>query len=462
MQTPTSPGSRRTRTGAGLLCAAALLAAGGPVEAPSPAPPLPVQPRPGKRPSPEPTVHTPWPALPSTTEDAAALINTLTVTTPGEAAKELSAKQVRALLRRRAKQNRLVAGWPAIIAWFQGELDAAAAAKKDARILWGVYHDSGAQVRAFRRLMGPGGLRGLHGVVVEQLRADGHWRGVSAADQRGESAGVASYLRAGDRDTWRRLRDGQRRYNYTAFKYGYLAEVMDLLTVARAAGTRLLPCDMPSPLKARLRKLPMATRMRLRELHCGLAVSRALQTAGVAAPRRVISLWGQAHVMPAGVPRFLPATTRVMSVLVHGHRHGESSLVRQLRGKVLLSAPVLLPVDDAASRLLLLLPGSRLGARLDLTRDHLTRPLPAAMQHRLLVHGAGELTVGGRVVVAGGEQGRSVSLPAGRHAYLLARGATLLAGALKMPRGGRAELWPEPSRRVVEVTVFIHSVAAGK
>lgn len=469
MPTRTSPGSRSTR--AGLLAVALLLAAGCPVEAPSPAPPLPkksalvsVEPTQKTKPARKHTVHhMPWPTLPNHAKAADALINTVTVTPPGAATPALTPEQVRALLLRRAKQGKVTAGWPAIIRWFQGELDAAAAAKKGAQILWGVSHDSGAQLRAFRRLFGPGGLTGLHGVVVEQLRADGHWKGVPAADQRGETAGVARYLRTGDHATWRRLRHGQRLYNYTAWKFGYLPEVMDLLTVARAAGARLLPCDMSSPLKRRLRKLPMAARMRLRELHCGLAVSRALQAAGVTGPRRVISLWGQRHVMPVGVPRFLPAGTRVMSVLLFGHRSGVNGMERQLRGKLLLTAPVMFPVDAAATRLVLLLPGPRLGARLDLFGDHLEEPVPAAKQHRLLVHGPGDLIVSGRVVVdADGKQRRSVPLSAGRHAYIMVRGKTILAGALEMPRSGRAELWPDLSRQVVEIMVSVPPPADGK
>lgn len=450
----------------GLLGSLLLLAGGCPVEAPSPAPPLPPRgvekpavAKDAKKPSP-----TPWPALPLTQEVADALVKTLTVTPPpANPAAELDARQLRALLLRRVKQGRAKAGWPAIKGWFQEELDRAAAAKRGAQILWGVYHDSGGQVRAFRRLVGQSGLRGLHAVALEQLSADGHWTGASGPAQQGDSADLARYLASGDRAAWLRLRQRQHKYNHTAWKFGYLPEVMDLLTSARAGGQRLLPCDMPAAIKRRLIKLPMKTRLRLRELHCGLALTRALHLAGVAAPRRLATLWGQEHVMPAGVPRFLPAGTRVMSVLVFGHRPGPHGLEQRLRGKLMLTHPLLLPVDEQASRLVLLLPGPALGIRLERSRQNLDQPLVAARRGVVTARSpvGGQLLVGGRVHRVPGTGDRfappRVRLSVGSHAFLhTIKGGRQIAGALQIPAEARADLDLDPLRREVQITVFAH------
>ena len=409
----------------------------------------------------------PWPALPLTKDTANELIATLTLTPPPlKPEPELNAEQVRSLLLQRIKQGRVTAGWPAIVRWFQGELDRAAAARQEAQILWGVYHDSGDQVRAFRRLVGQSGLRGLHAVVVEQLAANGHWKGLPATDQRGDSSDLIRYLEQGDRAAWQRLGARQHKANYTAWKYGYLPRIMDLLTSARAGAQRLLPCDMPLALKGRIRKLPLETRLRLRELHCGLAVTRALQLAGVAEPRRVALLWGQGHLQPAGVPRFLPAGTRVISVRVFGHRPGPHGLEQHLGQKLTLTHPLLLPLDARSSRLVLLLPGPTLGGRLERTRDIQTRPVPAADRGRVVLRttSSGQLHLASRTYRVPGPQHRGgqseLRLPHGDHAFVFASAGRLTAGALQIPPAARAELDLDPLRRAVQITVFQHSRAA--
>ena len=452
------------------------LAAGCPVEAPSPAPPLArgqqtatraaskksgiaTKPRPADR-------SRTWPSLPVTTNAANELVAALTLTPPpSKPEPELSVEQVRTLLLQRVKQGRVVAGWPAIVRWFQGELDRAAAAGQGAHILWGVYHDSGGQVLAFRRLVGQSGLRSLHAVVVEQLAADGQWKGVPASLQRGDSTDLTRYLEQGDRAAWRRLRGRQHSTDYTAWKYGYLPQVMDLLTSARAGARRLLPCDMPPQLKERVKKLPVEVRLRLRELHCGLAVTRALHLAGVVQPHRVAMLWGQGHVQPAGVPRFLSAGTRVISVRVYGHRPGPHGLEHRLGKKLILTHPLLIPLDARSSRLVLLLPGPALGGRLERTRDTRAQPVPAADHGRLVLRttSSGVLLLTARsyrVPAAGSHHGqREVRLTPGDHAYLFTSAGRLMAGALQIPPAARAELDLDPPRREAHFTVFLHPPA---
>jgi len=411
------------------------------------------------------SVPSPWPALPKTEEAAKQLVAALTVTPPpAKPVPELSAKKIRALLKQRGKQGRVVAGWPSMVRWFQKELDRAAAAKKGAQILWGVYHDSGGQVRAFRRLVGQGGLKGLHAVAVELFAADGHWKGEATADQQGDTADLIKYAKTGDRAAWGRLRKSQQRDNYTAWKYGYLPQVMDLLTEARAGGQRLLACDMPTPLKRQIKKLSIQTRMRLREVHCGLAVTRSLHLVGVKEPRRVATLWGQGHVLPAGVPRFLPAGTRVMSVLVYGFRPGPHGPEQRLWRRVQLTHPVMFPLDEQATRLVVLLPGPKLGVRLDQARHPLTRPIMEARRGKVVVRGIGGwLHVGGESVRVNGPRHcgspASVKLTPGDHTYVYEVNVVqerVVAGVIQLPPNSRAELELDPWQKAVQYTVFSH------
>ena len=406
----------------------------------------------------------PWPSLPTTQAAADRLVRALTLTAPpATPAPELTAKSVRALLLRRLEQGRVTAGWPAIVGWFQGELDRAAAEKRGAQILWGVYHDSGGQLRAFGRLVGQDGLRGLHGHGVEQFAADGHWRGLPAAGQRGDSADLTRYLERGGRAARERLGARQHKNNHTAWRYGYLAEVMDLLTSARAGASRLLPCDMPVALKARISGLTMNTRMRLRELHCGLALSRALHAARVAAPRRVATLWGQEHVLPAGVPRFLPAGTRVMSVQVFGFRPGPHGLEQQLGRGLKLTHPLLLPLDEQASRLVLLLPGPTLGLRLERRRALLDQPVPLAARGVVTARSrlGGVLRLGGRTHRVPGPGSRAapprVKLPPGSHAFVYSVKGELYGGAVQIPADSRVELDLDSRAMEAQSTIFFHS-----
>lgn len=119
-----------------------------------------------------PPVATAWPELPRTREAADALIRTRTARplTGGEDPGTSSEALLHALDER---PGALVAGDPSVVAWIDGFLDRAAAAGRDSVVLYGTYHDSGGQIDAFRRLIGPLGLRGLTHVAVEQLRAKG-------------------------------------------------------------------------------------------------------------------------------------------------------------------------------------------------------------------------------------------------------------------------------------------------
>lgn len=398
-----------------------------------------------------------WPALPGSAAAARRLIARRTLRPPPAARQpELSAGEVLRLLRGGTRQGSVVAGWPAITRRIKRELDLAVAAGRHAYLLWGVYHDSGPQVQAFGRLVRPLGLGQLSAVVAEPFQASGSWRGVDGLDQRGDSQLMARYLATGSRADLALLAASQRRHNYTAWKFGYLAQMQQLLLTARASGNQLLGCDMPAALKARLKALPVESRLRLRELHCLLALARAL--ARMPAPHRVAMLWGQEHVAPTGLPRFLPPRSRVLSVAVFGHRPGPHGLEQALARTLLLSHPVMIP-RGTGGQWILLLPGPLLGLRVERARHRLDAPLPAAQRGLVMVRAAasGRLVVGAvsRDITATAAASPPVSLRpgAGTHAFVLHSGDRLLAGALEVPRSARLDLDLDLAGRAAQLTL---------
>jgi len=384
-----------------------------------------------------PTSRPAWPPLPTTSGSAARLVKARTRRPIASFALPTDADEVLERLR----QGPIAAGWPAIVRVLQGELERAGRSV----LLVGTYHDAGGQVRAFRRLVGPGGLRGLRAAAVELLPADGRWDR-APAEQRGLGGLVARYLASGDRDVLQAVRRAVPGASYTAWKYRYVDEVIDLLVGARAAGLALLPCDMPRALQRRTAADQVD---RLRELHCLLSLDDALGPG----PRRVAMLWGQAHLAPGALPRFLRPRTRVVRVYLFGHRPGPAGIELGLRGRLHLLDPLLLPLAGQATYALLL-DGPTLGGRLLRARDVLARPLPPGRRHRLEVtlDEPGMMVVAGRRVAleAGGT---ALPLAPGTHAFLLESAGKLLAGALRMPRRGALALTAHPREGRAELTV---------
>jgi hypothetical protein len=416
-----------------------------------------------------------WPSLPWAADRAAALIQAQTRRKTGAAPAALkSAAALLALLKQRQRERRLVAGWPAVLAWLQARLDAAGKSRRDAYLLWGTYHDSGVQVAAFRRVIGPQGLRGLTAVTAEQYTADGRWGGLPPARQRGDSAHLARYLKRGDRAELQALRRGQLEHDYTAWKYRYLHEVLDLAVTARAAGLPLSGCDMPQRLQRRLyRASEMPGHLpRLRELHCLLA----LPPRAPDRPRRVAMLWGQEHVAPSGLPRFLPRSARVTSVYVVGRRPGPHGLEFGLGAAGLRAVdPLLVPLTESPTeagagaggmaQAALILPGRATRARLFLARDTDAKAKPGS---GVLVESSvsGKLWLGGHGVplTAGAEAARQVRLGPGEHAFVLEAGKLLLTGRLQVPRRGSVELslLPDQQPPAVQITLRGSTTAATK
>jgi hypothetical protein len=273
-------------------------------------------------------------------------------------------------------------------------------------------------------------------LAIEQLHADGAWAGSTPA-QTGDDELLRRYLASGKSSVLAELEARQRERNYTAWKYGYVERVTDVVTGVRAAGGRLVGCDMPAAMQARLRDALGAKGDLLRDLHCVLALRRAL--ASDATRHRVALFIGDAHLLPHRLPRFLPATAKVLRVHVMGMRASDGGIEQELAPKLGIIEPMLVPV--AGARFVLLLPDARLGIEVDRVRS--SEAIDAADRHQVLVEGfRGELTVGERHAKLTGNARLAAS--AGSVPFLIEEPSRAIAGTLEIPEGGSVTLSREP------------------
>jgi len=368
-----------------------------------------------------------------------------------------SAELLLDLIDRQHRAGRVVAGWEQIVSLLQRELDAATARGRSSYLLWGTYHDSAAQVEAFRRLVGPMGLSGLNAIAVEPFYADGRWADVPIELQHADSQAMARYLRSGAREAWQSLLSSQERENRTAWKYRYLPTVMDLLLDARATGQRLLPCDLAPALQpafGRESEQGELLLLRVRELHCLLALEDALRTS--APPHRLALLWGQAHVAAEGFARFLPEQAQVIALYVFGHRPGSHGVEIELGERLRTTDPLLIPLDEQQRELALLLPGPRLAATLDRALDRRDQPLSPEQRGGLEVTSSrpGALHIDGKTHAV--ETELVLRLEPGAHAYLFTSDDTTLAGVVDMPPQGAVALDLQPEQRAVRLETYVH------
>ena len=387
----------------------------------------------------------PWPPLPRTSAEATSLLAqaSLRDAPPGAAPLDALVGRVTTL-----GPEQLIAGEARITAILQARLAEAERGGRRVALLWGSYHDAPAQLAAFGRLVGPGGLRGLGVVAAEQFRADGAWAGVAAVRQRGDDEALARYVEQGDLGAFDALREGHREADYAAWKFGYESIALDLLTNVRAArpgggrpprGPRLFGCDMTPALKAELAALTDDERLRLRELHCALALRRAGGHAAIA--------YGQAHVQPGGLRRFLQHDVDVVALSVFGGRHG--AMEGALAARLALLDPVLVPLNEAGSDYALLLPEGALAVA---EVDRVAEAVPHAAGPDVTVALLGTPPRGAQLRVGAGtaplDAGTaSLALPVGEATMLLEVGALRVVAALPARRGVGLRVTLEPGAR---------------
>lgn len=372
-----------------------------------------------KTPTPDPAAT--WPAFPTSTEARTAMTAQYTQRAVPETP-ELTPERVFAAAER-AGWSTLPSGNVAVREWLE--------ARHARWVLFGSFHDAAQQVDAFRSLVGPRGPSFTH-VVLEQFRADGHWTGIDAP-QSGDSAALQVLWSTGDRSAWAQLDATQSASDYTAWKYGYVDRVLDVVATARGMGVPTFGCDLPDGL---LKRLPNGTDddvLRVRELHCLLALRPSLTPVS-----RVAMFWGQAHVRPEGFRRFLPPGEVVVALTAIGGRHSEDAPDEKLRDRLILNDPVLVPLegDDAA----LLLPDAWLGGnviRVRTTTD--TRGLVVSATT------PGVLTLAGKRTELG-EAPVPVALDGGAFTYLFESEGVRVVGHLDRGDGGMQLNFDVPAR----------------
>jgi hypothetical protein len=385
-------------------------------------------------PSGERTGRAAFPALPRTPAELTALVAAETRRPPPPAGPALDAAALVAAAEARGL-GLLPAGYPAIVRWIQAALDGG---HPDGYLLFGTYHDAPGQLEAFRRLVGPGGIRGLHLVAAEQLRADGEWQGAPLEAQRGDGPLLDLWCTAGDRGAFARLAEHHRDGDYAAWKLGYEDAVLDLLVNARATSVRLVGCDMPAALQELSGAPPGELRNRLREIHC-------LRSLPITWPRRAALVWGDAHVQPGGLVRVLSPGASVLTLHAFGQRQGGGVVEPALGKQLAVLEPVLVPLgpDEAA----LLLPDDTLGGHVDRVLTSLddgaslTGLTATARRDGTLFVGTRSYPVG-RAPVA-------VALEPGDHTYAYVTGGLRLVGAVRVVAGHRVDLDFDGEARLV-------------
>jgi hypothetical protein len=396
----------------------------------------------------EKTRPTGWPALPPDSRQAHELVARHTRRPAGGEKASFTADDLLARLIDQVKKGTVIGGMDSLELWIWRRASAAGRAGKSSYILWGTYHDSAAQIEAFADLVGPLGLSRLDAVCVEQFNADGRWAGMPSGEQKGDSALLSDYLTTGSRAVLEKLLHGQIGENYTGWKYGILKELMDLLAKARVAGRRLLGCDMSLTLQERIKDTK--TQDRLRELHCVLALEEELGRRP--APHRVAMLWGQGHLAPEGVQRFLPRDALVLPFYVFGGRFSRQGLEADLAGRLAITDPLMIPITE--SEFVVLLPDEFIGTRKELKHVPPEAPLPSEERRRLTVTSsrAGTIQIGSQSLKVS-EEPQTLILDPGSHVFLFTHKGGLLAGAVTMPPDGFLELDLDldPQNSLVEV-----------
>ncbi|MCB9556778.1 MAG: hypothetical protein H6707_11795 [Deltaproteobacteria bacterium] len=192
-------------------------------------------------------------------------------------------------------------------------ISAARSAGRDVYLLWGSFHDAPAQIAGLAWLLSPAcGLR-IDAAAIEQFDAawfDGR-RMIEGDDAL--LADLAQPVRR--RAALARLIARQKKKNYTGWKYDYLDQIAEVLAMAIASNVPLVGCDLPLKPQRRLAKLDPDAVDAMRELHCVGNLSRRAGRHGV-----FLMAWGESHLPPAGVSRFLPPTATVIALRTRGGR----------------------------------------------------------------------------------------------------------------------------------------------
>lgn len=385
-------------------------------------------------------IATVWPPLPRSAEEGRQLIAKETQHAVGGSDPfSPSTKNIRRELER-SPLAKLQIGDAAIRRWIQRWIDRSNKTAERGYLLWGTYHDSAQQIEAFRRLIGIDGLRGVDAVAIEQFDADGRWGGNA---QDGDDALLHRYRATGDLNHLNQLRELQRENNYTAWKFGYVPTLMDLLFTLRARDIPFFPCDMP---RATQSKIPRVgdNLMRLRELHCIYSLKRRkIARKGVTA-----MLWGQEHIRRHGISRYFASQVPILPIYVFGHRPARKSIEVDLAKTFGLNAPLLLPLNHAKGAVLFLA-GPVLRAEMERKRDDTKQPNSKAITWTF----DGEMSAKLELVHTTSESPYQEAQPAwGAYNYSVQCGGRKILGVLTITPTQSVHLNIDCDGQIVEIT----------
>jgi hypothetical protein len=384
-----------------------------------------------------------WPALPKDRAELETLLESQTRRQPPHHV-PLSADVVVAAVKRGIENGVTFGGMAAITEELQRKRDVETSSKR-MYLLFGGHHDAGGQIDAFRRLVGPLGLSSAPLAAVEQLQSDGDWAGIDRDEQRGDSEMVHAWHETGDDEELALLLETQRKRNYTAWKYRYVDRIADLLLSAHSSKRGVIGCDMPSALQAETRERLGPDGDVLRDLHCAYTLERALAKR----PQQTIALlWGDAHLAPSRLPRFLPSVSVVVLIHLLGHR-ASSDVGVEAQLPLRITAPLLVPLNE--NRFVMLLDGPHLRAKTDRVRA--TRKVDRASNVKV-VGATGELQLGSAKATLDGNTWTTSVVSGQKTFFWQPAEGQAIAGGFELPAGGGVELdFTEPG--VLRITTLI-------
>lgn len=255
----------------------------------------------------------PWPAWPRSAPEARALLARATRSAPAPTEREASYEALTEGLSR----GRFEAGEEALCALLRERALRSERAGRSFVLLVGSLHDAPGQLRAVGRWLGPWcGFRPTL-LALEQLAARGRWVGADPRAQAGDDALLARYAGEGSPAALAAVQRAHQARDHAAWRYDYDEEVLSLLAQARGLGVPVRGSDLPSGLAFPPGSTP-ELRTGLRELHATLALRSWARAAR--GPTRAVLFWGDAHVGPEGLRRFLPAEWDALVLDLVGER----------------------------------------------------------------------------------------------------------------------------------------------
>jgi hypothetical protein len=383
-----------------------------------------------------------WGSFPSTTEEALALHQRLTLRVVTDQTVP-TAEQLLASLERTAVTD-IVSGRRAIFQYLEHRLDRDPS--HPAIVLFGTYHDSGEQIAAFNQWISPSGLSGLTHVVAEQFEATGRWESSPEKAPSNESTLIAEYLSSGTQTAFDALALSHSSHDYAAWKYDYLDEVMAVAITARARSVSLLGCDLPRTWHPE--NLSHQLLDPLRESHCALSLQTALRHHR-GSPARVAMLWGQAHVRSSGFPRYFPPDVTVLSVYVFGHRRSPASAEYALRETVILNDPLLWPMEGRENSFFYLLPDRWTQGSTERVRTEKDQGDSSGLY--VSSETAGQFEIATRTLSLQPEAQIATSLDSGNWTYRLHIHGQRVLGSVQMTQGTRVSIDFDPAHRSTRI-----------